>query len=304
MNYTLFFCVVLCCFSGTITPLSPEIPFDTICDDPWRTAEFIFITTPEKELNSHFKQAVHLGLYAAGTIPGIMWLEKNNTIERLKEYIHSDEFYPEKKLVIDGIVSFFLSILPAEILSHFIKYIARKKIHFKHFKNFILIWPSLREELPKTFHKIFDYIHEAYSKSQSDRHLKKMAAVTIPKVHEAIHEQFPVKYYNQTALTSSVLSFIKRSLITFGLASLAALLISEEDIKIPNKIPQNITLPEIFKKPVIPDTSEGDPVPPQAPQQQPPQESPDEDQGEPDPNPVPEDIADEFDNLLNQLKED
>lgn len=226
------------------------LPIHTIYDDDWRTLEYFFIIAPENDINSIKSKFFRSISEIIGMTPGFFWIKRHNLSNSLKnifEQIKNQQFSSAsemitQKLIMKLVVLFVFSGINSEITKQFVDKIIRSKIYATHFQNFIISWPNIKDQIPQSFHKLFDYVYGQNQpnaqiqninsempqkvspstnilnrlirgKTISKKYLKKMSALITPKVQHAIYERFPIKYQEQLSPNTKVGPFLKKSLV-------------------------------------------------------------------------------------------
>jgi hypothetical protein len=247
----LFFLFLFLFFSTKLFTQEPEAP------TPFKTLEYMFITSPEEEIESFINKTVRLAAQISGTIPSMFWIQNDGMI---KENGFSEQIDVNQDFLTKIIIGFLISAVPAEIFRAIINRYIKRKIYFDHFKKFILSWPNIREQddsynqIPTILYNIFDYIHERYTISQSDRYLTRICPIILDDVQQIIYDYFPEKYLTRQKKYNfifSCLHLIKRSIFSFGCALGGAIGINELEVfereKQPVKERKNIEEEEIKK---------------------------------------------------------
>jgi hypothetical protein len=198
----------------------------------------MFIVAPEDESKTTEKQIARVGIRALGTLPGTAWMRYSEFLSTCDQSKYNIKKFLNikknaimeltgcfKKFLMNSSISFLLSSIPSEILGQIVDRIILKKMYMKHFENFIVMWPTMKDgsQIPKTFHKVFNYVHEQYTvSSASEKYVKRMAQVIAPKIRQSIYERFPAKYNERLKNNISILPYIARAFAAFGFSLASA----------------------------------------------------------------------------------
>jgi hypothetical protein len=222
------------------SPAQPDIPIHTIYDDPWRSLEYTFVIAPESEINSLTNQLTKLTFWTVGTAPGALvthQLDLFNSINTKVTDLYNNynwKTLTDTSFLLNLAAAIFATGLSSKIATGIVSSIAYRSIYLKHFKEFIVTWPAIKDQYPKSFHKIFDHVHAQYLNSGSNNYLMRISNSITPKILQAVYERFPTKYHDriqEESIISTAITFTKDAILGFGLIIGSNYLLNTYNIK-------------------------------------------------------------------------